>query len=88
MFTKYDQFLRDVRIDLEYCNYKDPSIDVSKEANEKAAKEIFEEHYLRPLGDGVMWVRLQCEFGIKCLGNVPMFFNRYGQERDTLRQSS
>ncbi len=73
----------DVEIDLEDRNYEDPSIDVSEEA-----KEIFEKHYLRPLGDGVVWVRLQGEFGIKCLGNVLMFFDRYGHERDTLRHAS
>ena len=67
---------------------EDPSIDVSEEAKGKAVKEIFEEHYLRPLGDGVVWVRLQGEFGIKCLGNVLMFFDRYGHERDTLRHAS
>ena len=63
---------------------EDPSIDLSEETKGKAAKEIFEEHYLRPLGDGVMWVRLQSEFGIKCLGNILMFFDRYGPGRDTL----
>ncbi len=83
MFTKYDQFLIDVRIDLEDRNDEDPSIDVSEEAQERAVKEIFEEHFLRPLGEGVVWVRLQGEFGIKFLGDVLMFF-RYGPERDTL----
>jgi len=76
--------LIDVRIDLEDCNYEDPSVDVSEEAKEKVVKEIFEKHFLGPLGDGVMWVRLQGEFWIKCLGNVLMFFDRYGSERDTL----
>ncbi len=84
MFTKYDQFLIDVGTDLKQRNREDPSIDLSKEAKEKAAKEIFEEHFLGPLGDGVMWVRLQGEFGIKCLGNILMFFDRYGPGRDTL----
>ncbi len=58
VFTKYDQFLRNVTIDLQDCNYYDPSIDASKEAKEKAAKEIFEEHFLRPLGEGIPWVRM------------------------------
>ncbi len=64
MFTKYDQFLIDVGIDLEDRSYEDPSIDISEEAKEKAAKEIFEEHYLGPLSDGVTWIRLQREFGV------------------------
>jgi len=72
---------------LKERNYEDPSIDVSKEAKEKAAKEIFEEHFLGPLGDGVVWVRLQGEFGIKCLGNVLTFIDRYGSGRDTLWHS-
>jgi len=55
VFTKFDQFLRNVEIDLED---EDPSIDpdLSEEAKEKVAKEIFEEHFLDPLGDGVPWV--------------------------------
>ncbi len=84
MFTKYDQFLIDVGTDLKQRNYEDSSIDVSKEAKEKAAKGIFEEHFLGPLGDGVIWVRLQGEFRIKCLGNVLTFFDRYGPRRNTL----
>ncbi len=84
VFTKYDQFLIDVRIDLEDHNYEDPSIDISKEAQEKAAKEIFEEHYLRPLGKGVPWVRLRGGFRVKYLGKLLMFFDRYGPEKDTL----
>ena len=50
MFTKDDQFWRNIKIDLED---EDPSIDVSKEAKEKAAKERFKEHFLDPLGEGV-----------------------------------
>jgi len=84
VFTKYDQFLIDVGIDLEDGNYEDPGIDVSEEAKKKMAKEIFEEHYLAPLGDGVMWVRLRGEFGVKFLGNILMVCDRYGPERNTL----
>jgi len=85
VFTKYDQFLIDVGTDLKQCNYEDLSIDVSKEAKEKVAKKIFEEHFLGPLlGDGVIWVQLEGEFRIKCLGYILTFYNRYGPERDTL----
>ena len=62
MFTKYDQFLRNIVIDLEDRNYEDPSIDVSKEAKEKATKETFQEHFLYPLGEGVPWVQLRGGF--------------------------
>ncbi len=64
MFTKYDQFLINVGIDLEDRNYEDPSIDVSEEAKEKVAKEIFEEHFLGPLGKGTPWARLQGELRV------------------------
>ncbi len=84
MFTKYDQFLRNVEIDLEDQHDEDPSVDVSKEAIEKAANEIFEEHYLGPIGEGVPWVRLRGEFRVKCLGEILMLFDSYEQERGTL----
>jgi len=59
VFTKYDQFLRNVGIDLEDRHDEDPSIDVSREAIEMEAKTIFEEHFLRLLGEDVPWVKLR-----------------------------
>jgi len=87
VFTKYDQFLRNVEIDLEDRHYEDPSIDASKEAKETAAKGIFEEHYLGPLGEGVPWVTLRGGFRIKYPGNILMCFDSYEQARGTLRCS-
>ncbi len=81
MFTKFDQFLRNVEIDIED---EDPSIGVSEGAKEKAAKEIFQEHFLDPLGEGVPWVRLRGEFRVKFLDKLLMFFNSYEQARGTL----
>jgi len=81
VFTKYDQFLRNVEIDLED---KDPSIDVSKEAKKKAAEKIFEEHFLDPLGEGVPWVRLRGGFRVECLDKLLMFFDSYEQARGML----
>ncbi|KAH9030086.1 hypothetical protein EDB84DRAFT_1562654 [Lactarius hengduanensis] len=52
VFTKYDQFRRNVKIDVE--DYGNPDDKVS-EVEEK----IFQEHYLHPLGDGVRFVRLE-----------------------------
>ncbi|KAH9018570.1 hypothetical protein EDB84DRAFT_1442363 [Lactarius hengduanensis] len=52
VFTKYDQFRRNVEIDVE--DYGSPDDKVS-EVEEK----IFQEHYLHPLGDGVRFVRLE-----------------------------
>jgi len=81
VFTKFDQFLRNVEIDIED---EDPSIGVSEGAKEKAAKEIFQEHFLDPLGEGVPWVRLRGEFRVKFLDKLLMFFNSYEQARGTL----
>ena len=34
----------------------------------EAAKRLFEEHYLHPLGDNVRYVQLESGFRVKCLG--------------------
>ncbi|KAH9000680.1 hypothetical protein EDB86DRAFT_2827966 [Lactarius hatsudake] len=52
IFTKYDQFKRNVKIDVE--DYGNPEDKVSE-----VAEKIFEEHYLHPLGAGVGFVRLE-----------------------------
>ena len=54
VFTKYDQFRRNV--DMDVFDYPDeyPNIDVSL-----VAEKQFQEHYLRPLGDDVNYVRLE-----------------------------
>ena len=56
VFTKYDQFLRNVKIDVLDCPDKYPNRSVSE-----VAKERFEEHYLRPLGEDVEYVQLESE---------------------------
>ena len=57
MFTKYDQFLRNVQMDLEDQGNPDDNLS-------EVAERQFEEHYLRPL-DGVRFVRLESPFNIK-----------------------
>ncbi|KAN0140814.1 hypothetical protein V8E53_001258 [Lactarius tabidus] len=52
VFTKYDQFLRNLEIDLEDYGNSDDNIS-------NAAEKRFEEHYLRHLGDGARFVRLE-----------------------------
>ncbi len=54
MFTKYDQFLRNVEMHLvDYPNeYPDSNLS-------EAAEKRFQEHYLHPLGDDVRFVRLE-----------------------------
>jgi len=76
--------LRNVAIDLEDCHDEDPSIDVSKEAKEMVAKEIFEEHFLGPLSEGIPWVQMRGGFRIKYPDNILIFFDSYEQGRSTL----
>jgi len=69
--------LRNVGIDLEDHHDEDPSIDVSKEAKETAAKEIFEEHFLGSLSEDIPWVQMRGGFRIKFPGNILIFFDSY-----------
>ncbi len=87
VFTKYDQFLRNVGIDLEDRHDQDQSINVSEGAKARSAKEIFEEHFLGPLGEGIPWVQMRGEFRIKYPGNILIFFGSYEQARGTLSHS-
>ena len=57
MFTKYDQFLRNVKIDLSEFPSDYPDSNVSD-----VAERQFKEHYLHPLGDDVKFVRLGSGF--------------------------
>ena len=68
MFTKYDQFLRNVK--MEVLDYPDKYLDrsVSEVANEQ-----FQEHYLHPLGN-VVYVRLESEWYVICQYHMLMFF--------------
>jgi hypothetical protein len=59
VFTKYDQFLRNVGMDLADF----PDQDSDGNASEVAEKR-FREHYLQPLGDDVRYVRLESGFRV------------------------
>ena len=61
VFTKYDQFLRNVEMHLlDYPNeYPDSNVS-------QAAEKQFQEHYLHPLGDDVRYVRLESGFRVQC----------------------
>ena len=56
VFTKYDQFLRNVQMDV----LDDPDKYLDRSVTE-VAKELFEEHYLHPLGGDVGYVQLESE---------------------------
>ena len=42
----------------------------------EVAEKQFQEHYLRPLGDDVKFVRLESGLAVKCRGYVLMSFGR------------
>ncbi|KAH9013225.1 hypothetical protein EDB85DRAFT_974983 [Lactarius pseudohatsudake] len=52
VFTKYDQFRRNVKIDL--MDYGNPDDSVTE-----VTEKLFQEHYLHPLGDHAVFVRLE-----------------------------
>ena len=56
VFTKYDQFLRNVKMDV--LDYPDKYLNRSVS---EVAREQFEEHYLRLLGEDVGYVQLESE---------------------------
>ena len=56
VFTKYDQFLRNVTMDVS-----DDPAKYSNRSVSEVAEELFQEHYLCPLGDGIRYVRLESE---------------------------
>ena len=71
MFTKYDQFLRNVKMDVldDPDKYSDRSLS-------EVANEQFQEHYLHPLGDVAVYVQLESEWQVICYGHLLMFFGR------------
>ena len=76
VFTKYDQFIRDVKFDvLDY-----PEKYLNRSVSE-VAEQQFQEHYLRPLGDDVRYVRLASGFTLKRQGYILTFFNRNAHAR-------
>ena len=82
VFTKHDQFLRNVEMHL--FDYPDeyPDSGVSE-----AAKNQFREHYLHPLGDNIKYVRLESKFGVKYGDCMLMLCERDAQTRRALWRS-
>ncbi|KAF8266523.1 hypothetical protein EI94DRAFT_178720 [Lactarius quietus] len=54
VFTKYDQFLRNVKMDVS--DYPDKYVDSN---GNQVAEKLFQDHYLHPLGHDVKYVRLE-----------------------------
>ena len=71
VFTKYDQFKYNVELDILDNPDKYPDSSVSE-----VAKQRFQEHYLRPLGDDIRYVQLESGFRLKCQGYIPTFLRQ------------
>jgi hypothetical protein len=71
VFTKYDQFLCNVEIDID----DDPDKYSNRSVSE-VAEERFQKYYLHPLGDNVGYIQLESEFQVICQGHMLMSFGR------------
>jgi hypothetical protein len=76
VFTKYDQFLFNVEMDVLDDPDKYPDSDIAQ-----VAKKRFQDHYLHPLGDDAKHVRLESEFRVRYEDQILMFFDRNALER-------
>ena len=79
VFTKYDQFLRNVEMHLFDYPEECPDSDVSE-----AVKKQFREHYLDPLGDNIQYVRLESRFRL----NIRIIYVLMLCERDAQRKGT
>ena len=77
VFTKYDQFLRNVKMDV--FDSDDPDKYLNRSVSE-VAEEQFQEHYVCPLGDDASYVRLESELKVICQRVILMFFGRNAYE--------
>jgi hypothetical protein len=71
VFTKYDQFLFNVEMDVLDDPDKYPDGNVAQ-----IAEKRFQDHYLGPLGDSVGYVRLESEFRMSCEGHTDVLRQR------------
>jgi hypothetical protein len=76
VFTKYDQFLFNVEMDVSDDPDKYPDSTVAQ-----VAEKRLQDHYLRPLGDDVRHELLESEFGVRCECHMLMLFGRNAYER-------
>jgi hypothetical protein len=76
VFTKYDQFLHNVKMDVLDDPEEYPDRSVSE-----VAEQVFQEQYLCPLGDDVEYVRLESELQIIFQGQMLILFGRNACEK-------
>jgi hypothetical protein len=79
VFTKYDQFLRNVEMHLADYPNEYPDRDLSE-----AAEKQFQEHYLCPLGDDVRFVQLESGLIDKFQDCMLMFVGRNAHAKESL----
>ena len=72
MFTKYDQFL--LNVEMNVADY--PGEYSSDSSVSEVAEKQFQEHYLRPLGDDIRYLRLESGFRVEFQGYMLMFLDR------------
>ena len=75
VFTKYDQFLRNVAMHLSDFPDEYPDSNLPE-----VAEIRFQEHFLHPLGDDVRFVRLESGFAVECQGYA-LTFRRNAQTK-------
>ena len=79
VFTKHDQFLRNVKIHVSDFPDEYPDSNVSE-----VAEKLFQEHYMRPLGNDIIFVCLKSGYSVECQGCMLMFFGRDAHEKYSL----
>ena len=67
VFTKFDQFRRNVEMDVS--DYPDKYLDSTVS---QVVENHFQEYYLRPLGDDVRYVQLESTL-LRAISHVPTF---------------
>ena len=81
VFTKHDQFLRNVAMHISDYPNEYPERNVSE-----VAEKLFQEHYLNPLGDDIRYVQLKSPIRVKCQKcSMLMFFGRNAHAKYSLR---
>ena len=71
VFTKYDQFLRNVKMDV----LDDPDKYLNRNVSE-VAQELFQEHYLCPLGDDIGYVQLESELSQLSMSHIDVLWKK------------
>jgi hypothetical protein len=79
VFTKYDQFLRNV--EMQVLDYPEEYLDGNVS---EAAGKLFQEHYLDPLGDDVKYVQLESGSRVLCQDFMLMMSGRDAQAERAL----